>query len=181
MFEESGNNYVKYQGDKLGKLTHSRTEAYALLKPDSIKEGCVPTIIQILTDNGFHIVEFKEIEVTEGDAEKLYAGDLLRARDETKKSEVKAGIRNLTGNCIILSLYRQPTNNKTAWEELSEIKGNAKTSGIRTIRGKLCLPPPSDLSEDDRLRWIAKTRVHSPWDFIEINTFGNLLINKGII
>ena len=151
------------------------------MKPDAMKEGCVPTIIQILTDNGFHITKFIEIEVSREDAEKLYEGDLQKTQDETRKREVMAGIDNLTGKCIALSLYRKPVKSETAWEELSETKGNARLSGIRTIRGKLCFPPPPDLSEDDRMKWVAKTRVHAPWDFIEIRALGNLLIKKGIV
>lgn len=181
MPETTGKNEVPNQESKLDKLVHSKTEAYALLKPDAMREGCVPTIIQILTDNGFHISKFIEIDVSREDAGRLYEGDLQKAQDETRKREVVAGIDNLTGKCIALSLYRKPVKNETAWEELSEIKGNARLSGIRTIRGKLCFPPPPDLSEDDRLKWVAKTRVHAPWDFIEIRALGNLLIKKGIV
>lgn len=181
MPETTRENEVPNQESKLDKLVNSKTEAYALLKPDAMKEGCVPTIIQILTDNGFHISKFIEIDVSREDAEKLYEGDLQKAQDETRKREVVAGIDNLTGKCIALSLYRKPVKSKTAWEELSEIKGNARLSGIRTIRGKLCFPPPPELSEDDRLKWVAKTRIHAPWDFIEIRALGNLLINKGIV
>lgn len=165
----------------LRQLLDSKTEAYVLLKPDAVKEGCVPMVLQILTENGFKIGKFESVNVTREDATLLYEADLNKTSDHDRKEELLAGVKNLVGECIIVSLFHEYKDGKTAWDRLSAVKGNARSSGVRTVRGKLCFPPPQGLSKEERLAWLAKTRLHSPWDEVEIRALGRLLVNKEII
>lgn len=101
--------------------------------------------------------------------------------DPDRIEELLAGVSNLVGECVIVSLSQEYRDGKTAWDRLSAVKGNARSSGVRTVRGKLCFPPPQGLSKEQRLSWLAKTKLHSPWDEAEIRSLGRLLIDKDII
>lgn len=107
---------------KLKQLLNSETEAFTLLKPDAFQEGCLPIIIEILTENGFKIKQFIPVNLTREDAARLYKTDLEKTTNTNRREELMAGVDNLVGECVVISLFHEYQDGKTAWERLSATK-----------------------------------------------------------
>lgn len=140
-------------------------QSYMLIKPDALRDGCAPSIYEMLYESGISIEKVYGISLTKEDGEFLYGDDIQNARDSNDPVMEDYRVRGahiLEGECLILQLSMLGHSKEETDEVLRKLKGVAYRTEY-TIRGRLCFPLPEKTNPKFPTREV-ENRAHFPRD-----------------
>ncbi|MBP9765265.1 nucleoside-diphosphate kinase [Candidatus Babeliales bacterium] len=105
-------------------------QTFAIIKPGAVADKVTGKIISMIEDAGFDIVEMAKIEMTEEQAQELYA-------EHAEKPFFAGMVQNMTASPIII-MQLQKENAIAAWRELmgATNPANAAEGTIRKLYGR---------------------------------------------